>query len=78
MTAVDTLNPGGTPKIAGGIAPASVTRVAVTEPDGTTVQVRPVTIGGQKLFAVALRPGTRPLRWVAYDGAGKVVASSAR
>jgi hypothetical protein len=25
---------------------------------------------------VALRPGAKPLRWVAYDSAGKVVASS--
>ena len=78
VTAVDTLNPGSTPEIAGGVVAASVTRVAVTEPDGTTVQVRPVTVGGQKLFAIALRPGKKPLRWVAYDNAGKVVASSGR
>jgi hypothetical protein len=78
VTVVDTCNPGRTPQIAGGIVAASVTRVAVTEPDGTTVQVRPVTIDGQKLFAIALRPGQKPLRWVAYDGTGKIVASSGR
>ena len=78
VSAVNTCNPGSTPQIAGGVVPASVTRVALTEPDGTTVQVRPVTVGGRKLFAVALRPGGKPLRWVAYDSAGKVVASSGR
>jgi hypothetical protein len=76
VSAVATLDPGSTPEIAGGIAPASVTRVVVTQPDGTKVQVRLVTIGGEKAFAVALRPGAKPLRWVAYDSAGKVVASS--
>jgi hypothetical protein len=35
-----------------------------------------VTVGGQKVFAFAVRPGAKPLRWVAYDRAGKVVASS--
>ncbi len=78
LTAVLDLNQGGTPEIAGGIAPGSVARVVVTQPDGTTAQVRLVTVGGQKLFAIALRPGTGPLRWTAYDSAGKAVASSAR
>jgi hypothetical protein len=55
-----------------------VTRVAVTEPDGMTVQVRPARVGGQKLFAIALRPGKKPLRWIAYDSAGRVVTSSGR
>jgi hypothetical protein len=78
VTAVGALDPGSTPEIAGGIAAASVTSVLVTQPDGTKVQVRLVTVGGEKVFAVALRPGAKPLRWVAYDSAGKVVASSAR
>ena len=78
VSAVDTLDPGRTPQIAGGVVRASVTRVALTGPDGTTVQVRPVTVGGRKLFAVALRPGRKPLLWIAYDSAGKVVASSGR
>jgi hypothetical protein len=76
VTALVTLNPGGTPEIAGGVAAASVARVVVTQPDGTKVQVRIVTVGGQKAFAFAVRPGAKPLRWVAYDRAGKVVASS--
>jgi hypothetical protein len=76
VSAVETLNPGGSPLIAGGVVPTSVTRVAVTESDGTTAQARLVTVGGLKAFAFALRPGCKPLRWVAYDGAGSVVASS--
>jgi hypothetical protein len=76
VSAVGTLDPGSTPEIAGGIVPTSVTRVVVTQPDGTKVQVRLVTVGGEKVFAVALRPGAKPLRWVAYDSAGKVASAS--
>ncbi len=76
--AVMTLNQGASPEIAAGVASASVVRVVVTQPDGTIAQVRLVTIGGQKVFAVAVRPGAKSLGWVAYDSAGKVVASSAR
>jgi len=71
-----TLNQGRTPEIAGGVAAASVARVVVTQPDGTKVQVRLVTVGGQKAFAFAVRLGAKPLGWVAYDSAGNVVASS--
>jgi hypothetical protein len=77
-TGVITLNQGRTPEIAGGVAAASAARVVVTQPDGTKIQVRLVTVGGQKLFAFAVRPGTKPLRWVAYDGAGNVIVSSGR
>ena len=76
ITAVQVLNQGSTPEIAGGVAPASAARVVVTQPDGTKVQVRLVTIGGKKAFAFAVRPGAKPLRWVAYDSAGKVIGSS--
>jgi hypothetical protein len=76
LTGVLTLNQGSTPEIAGGVAAASVARIVVTQPDGTKVQVRPVTVGGQKAFAFAVRPGAKSLRWVAYDSAGNVVASS--
>ena len=78
VTGVITLNPGSTPEIAGGLAAASVARVVVTQPDGTTALVRLVTVGGRKVFAFAVRPGAKPLRWVAYDSAGRVVASSGR
>ena len=78
MTAVAVLNQGSTPEIAGGVAPASAARVVVTQPDGTKVQVRLVAIGGKKGFAFAVRPGAKPLRWVAYNSAGTVIASSSR
>jgi hypothetical protein len=70
------LDQGGTPEIAAGIAAASVARVVVTQPDGSTASVRLVMVGGRKFFAFAVRPGARPLRWAAYDRAGNVVASS--
>jgi hypothetical protein len=76
VTAVQVLNQGSTPEIAGGVMPASAARVVVTQPDGTKIQVRLVTIGGKKMFAFAVRPGAKPLRWVAYDSAGTVIASS--
>jgi hypothetical protein len=76
VTAVEVLNQGGTPEIAGGVAPASAARVVVTQPDGTKLQVRLVMVGGKKAFAFAVRPGAKPLRWVAYNSAGTVIASS--
>jgi hypothetical protein len=63
------------PAVAAGSAAPSVVRVAVTSPDGKTTQVRPVTVGGLKLFAFPFGQGPRPWRWTAYDGAGHVVAS---
>jgi hypothetical protein len=75
---VITLDQGCTPEIAGGLAPAAAARVVVTQPDGTKIQVRLVTVGGKKVFAFAVRAGAKPIRWVAYDSAGKVVASSGR
>jgi len=70
------LGQGGTPEIEGGIASASVARVVVTQPDGSTAQVRLVSVGGREFFAFAVRTGAKPLRWVAYDLSGRVVASS--
>jgi DNA-directed RNA polymerase specialized sigma24 family protein len=69
------LDRGGTPQIEGGIAAASVARVVVTQPDGSTAEVRLVTVGSQQFFAFAVHRGAGPLRWVAYDSAGQVVAA---
>jgi hypothetical protein len=66
----------GVPAVAGGSAAASVARIVVTAPDGTTVQVHPVTVGGVKFFAFPIGKGPRPWKWTAYDGSGGVVASS--
>jgi len=62
--------------VACGIAAPSVARLVVHRPDGSSVQVRPVTVAGQKFFAFATSPGSQPLTWTAYDGSGGVVASS--
>ena len=37
--------------VAGGHAPASAAWVIVSQPNGTTTKIWPVTVGGQKLFA---------------------------
>jgi hypothetical protein len=65
-----------TTSVACGSAAASVTRIAVTAPDGKTSQVHPVTVGGAKFFAFPLGQGPKPWKWTAYDGSGAVVASS--
>jgi hypothetical protein len=53
----------------------SVVRVVVTSPDGKTMQVRPVTVGGGKFFAFPFGKGPKPWKWTAYDGSGHSVAS---
>jgi len=58
-----------------GSAAAAVTRLAVSA-GRTTVQVRPVSVGGLKFFAVAVPAFSGNVRWVAYDAAGRVVASA--
>jgi len=62
--------------VACGIAGPAVVRVVVRRPDGSTVQVRPVTVGDQKFFAFATSvTGPHALGWTAYDGSGSVVAA---
>jgi hypothetical protein len=53
----------------------SVVRLVFTMPGERGIQVRPVRIGGQKLFAVAFRGTAKSLSWKAYDNSGAVVAS---
>jgi hypothetical protein len=67
---------GGNPGMFAGTASASVVRIFVARPDGTTFWVRPVTVGVQKFFVFPLSPGHKPWRWTAYDSSGHVVASS--
>jgi len=66
----------GSPEVAVGSAAPRVTRIVVTRPDGTTTQVRPVTVGAQKFFTFAMSASHKELRWAAYDSSGGVVASS--
>jgi len=60
-----------------GVAAPAVTRIVVHRPDGSRVQVRPVTVADQKFFAFGVSRGAGALSWTAYDGSGAVVASSA-
>jgi hypothetical protein len=65
----------GTTILVIGGAPAQATRVVLTVPGKPSVQVKPVRVGEQKLFAVVF-PGTaHSLSWKAYDGSGAVVRS---
>jgi hypothetical protein len=61
--------------VAAGGAPASTALVIVYQPDGTSTTLRPVTVGGQKLFAFQLRTGPNRLSWTDYDSSGAVVGS---
>lgn len=63
------------PGIAYGTAGRSVARIVVTSPDGKTAQVRPVTVGGARLFAFPFGRGPKPWKWTAYDGSGHSLAS---
>jgi hypothetical protein len=47
--------------------------VIVSQPNGTTTKIWPVTVGGQKLFAFQSQTGPKPLSWTAYDNSGHVV-----
>jgi hypothetical protein len=62
--------------VAAGFASASAAWVIVNQPVGTTTKVWPVTVGGQKLFAVAVEGGSpNQLSWTDYDSSGAVVGS---
>jgi hypothetical protein len=65
---------GTTIYVVGG-TPVRATRVVITVPGKPGVQVKPVRVGEQKLFAFVF-PGTaQSLSWKAYDGSGTVVWS---
>jgi len=64
---------GGGLSVAAGYVPASTAWVIVNQPYGTTTSVSPVTVGGQKLFAVQVQTGPNGLTWTAYDSSGNVV-----
>jgi hypothetical protein len=68
---------GGTLQVSVGAAPPSAVRIVVHQANGTTTQVRPVAIGGQKLFAFLTGADSAAWNWTAYGSSGAVVASSA-
>jgi hypothetical protein len=58
-----------------GSAAPGVTLVRVALSNGTTVEVNPVTIGNENLFAFWLGQGISPAGWTAYNAAGKKVGA---
>jgi hypothetical protein len=65
------------PGVAVGVASPSVVRIVVHRADGATTQLRPVTVGDQKFFAVTTVKGPGKFSWAAYDASGARVKSSA-
>jgi hypothetical protein len=49
--------------------------VVFAVPGEQSVQVKPVMVGGQRLFAAAFRQSAKNPGWKAYNGSGTVVAS---
>ena len=66
---------GSTPESAYGSVAPGVARLRVTLSNGTTVQVTPVTVGDERLFACWTGAGVSPTGWTAYDAAGRVTGS---
>jgi hypothetical protein len=75
-TDVTSLLTEGQSRLGVGTATAMVTRIVIHQPDGSTIQVRPVTVGSQRLFAFPVAKGRKAIRWTAYDSSGHVVASA--
>ena len=65
----------GLPGVAFGIAGRPAVRIVVTGPDGKTTQVRPVTVGGARLFAFPFGKGPKPWKWTTYDSSGHMLTS---
>jgi hypothetical protein len=74
-TAVITSTSVSTPRVITGVAASPVVRLVVHQPGGTTTQVRPVTVGGQKFFAFTETSGSGGFSFTAYDSSGDVVGS---
>jgi hypothetical protein len=54
-----------------GTAPGSVAKVTITLSAGAPVTVKPVTIGGERLFALVVGGNVAPTAWTAYDASGQ-------
>lgn len=70
------LGQGGTPEIEGGIASASVARVVVTQPDGSTMQAPLVAAGGASTSRSRCARGPSRCGGWPMAQSGQVVASS--
>jgi hypothetical protein len=67
---------GSTPGPAFGSAAPGVELIRVTLSNGKSVQVTPVTVGDERLFAFWIGAGVSPTGWTAYDAAGRVVGTA--
>jgi hypothetical protein len=56
-------------------APAAAAKARITFANGTAVTARPVTVGDEPLFAVAVPGSSAPVGWTTYDAAGQQVGS---
>jgi len=67
---------GGNPvEPAFGSAAPGVARLRVTLSNGKSVQVTPVAVGNERLYAFWVGAGVSPTGWTAYDAAGQVVGT---
>jgi hypothetical protein len=53
-----------------GSAPARAAKLRISLAGGKAVTARPVTVGNNRLFAVAVPANAVPIRWASYDAAG--------
>lgn len=56
-----------------GSAAAGVALVKVTAADGTSAEAKPVAVGNERLFTVAIDAGSADFTWAAYNAAGQEV-----
>jgi hypothetical protein len=62
----------GAQPVFGSAAPGAA-RVAIALSDGTTVPMKPVTVGDERLFAFWAAKGVAPTAWTAYDAKGRKI-----
>jgi len=68
---------GNPPAAAFGSAAPGVAYLRVSLSNGTTVQVTPVSVGNERLFALWPGLGVSATEWTAYDAAGRVLNAGA-
>jgi hypothetical protein len=66
---------GSDPAAAFGSAAPGVALLKITLSNGKSVQVRPVTVGNERLFAFWPGVGVWPTGWTSYDAAGRVTGT---
>jgi hypothetical protein len=68
---------GNPPAAAFGSAAPGVARLRVSLSNGRSVQVTPVSVGNERLFALWPGAGVTATEWTAYDAAGRAIAAGA-